>query len=138
MAVLALTMPAAWLGGCSGSSGPDLSFTKDKPAQQAEQNAFPTDYKQEMASFLRRYIDNPQKVRDAYIATPVLRPVAGQPRYVTCIRYNPRDFENKYLGNTEKLAIYLGGKMNQLLESDPQICPGLAYQRYPEIENMVP
>ena len=133
--VLALSTTAAWLGGCSGS-GPDLtSYYKPKPTGE---NVFPADYKLELASFLRSYINNPRQVRDAYIATPVLRPVGGQPRYVTCVRYNPRNFENKYEGKTEKLAIFIDGKMNQFVDSDPQICASLAYQRYPEIENMVP
>ena len=130
---------AAWaslIGGCSGSSLPDVSsFYKEKPTGQ---NIFPADYKQELAAFLRTYIENPRLVRDASIATPVLRPVGGQPRYVTCVRFNPRNFENRYEGNKERLAIFIDGKMNQFVDSDPQICPGLAYQRYPEIENMVP
>ena len=139
MAVLALPISASWLGGCSGSGTSDSLFNKDKAAaSQADQNAFPVDYKEELAAFLRTYITNPRLVRDAYVATPVLRPTSGQPRYVTCVRYNPRNFENKYEGKTEKLVVFLGGKINQVLESDPQICPTLAYQRYPEIENMVP
>jgi hypothetical protein len=54
------------------------------------------------------------------------------------VRYNPRNFENKYEGNKEKFVVFIDGKMNQFIDADPQICPGLAYQRYPEIENMVP
>ncbi|MBX9824728.1 MAG: hypothetical protein K2Y27_07000 [Xanthobacteraceae bacterium] len=137
---VAVILAAPLIGGCSGSSISDLSFSsKDKAAASTgDPNAFPADYKQELAAFLRTYIDNPRLVRDAAIGTPVLRPVSGQPRYVTCVRYNPRNFENKYEGNREKLVIFLGGRMNQFLESDPQICPSLAYQRYPEIENMVP
>jgi hypothetical protein len=135
--VLAVSILASLIGGCSGSSLPDLSsYYKEKPTGQ---NIFPADYKQELAAFLRTYIENPRQVRDASIGTPVLRPVgSGQSRYVTCVRYNPRNFENKYEGNKEKLAIFIDGKMNQFVDSDPQICPGLAYQRYPEIENMVP
>ena len=134
-AIFALIL-ALGLGGCSGSSLPDLSsYYKEKPTGQ---NVFPANYKQELAEFLRTYIENPRQVRDASIGTPVLRPFGGQPRYVTCVRYNPRNFENKYEGNQEKLAIFIDGKMNQFVDSDPQICPGLAYQRYPEIENMVP
>ncbi len=136
-AVVAMAISASLIGGCSGSSIPDLSsYYKEKPTGQ---NIVPADYKQELAAYLRTYIDNPRQVRDASIGTPVLRPVgSGQPRYVTCVRYNPRNFENKYEGNKEKLAIFIDGRMNQFLDSDPQICPGLAYQRYPEIENMVP
>jgi hypothetical protein len=137
-AILALSISASLVGGCSGSGVSDLSFFNKDKATQVDQTAFPADYKQELATFLRTYIDNPRQVRDAFIGTPVLRPIGGQPRYVTCVRYNPRNFENKYEGNKEKLAIFFGGTMNQFLDSDPQICPGLAYQRYPEIENMVP
>jgi hypothetical protein len=135
--VLAVSISASLIGGCSGSSLSDLSsYYKEKPTGQ---NTLPADYKQELAAFLRTYIENPRQVRDASIGTPVLRPVgSGQPRYVTCVRYNPRNFENKYEGNKEKLAVFIDGKMNQFVDSDPQICPGLAYQRYPEIENMVP
>jgi hypothetical protein len=134
--VLGAVISALGLGACSGSSIPDLSSAYKEKA--TGQNIFPADYKQELAAFLRTYIDNPRQVRDASIGTPVLRPVGGQPRYVTCVRYNPRNFENKYEGSREKLAIFIDGKMNQFVDSDPQICPSLAYQRYPEIENMVP
>ena len=134
--ILAALISALGLGGCSSSSLPDLSsYYKEKPTGQ---NVFPANYKQELAEFLRTYIENPRQVRDASIGTPVQRSVGGQSRYVTCVRYNPRNFENKYEGNKEKLAIFIDGKMNQFVDSDPQICAGLAYQRYPEIENMVP
>src|SRR5688572_28014067 len=134
--VLAVSISASLIGGCSGSSLSDLSsYYKEKPTGQ---NIFPADYKQELAAFLRTYIENPRQVRDASIGTPVLRPLGGQPRYVTCVRYNPRNFENKYEGNKEKFVVFIDGKMNQFIDADPQICPGLAYQRYPEIENMVP
>jgi hypothetical protein len=129
-AVLALSMAAPWIGGCS--------FTSIETKSQSEPNVFPADYKPEIAAFLRMNLANPRKVRDAYIATPVLRTVGGQPRYVTCVRYNAQNIEYKYEGNKENLATFLGGRMNQFVDSDPQICPGLAYQRYPEIENMVP
>ena len=87
---------------------------------------------------MRTYLENPRKVRDASIGTPVQRPIAGAPRYVTCVRYNPQNPENKYEGSKERLVIFHAGKMTQFLDSDPQVCAGLAYQRYPEIESMVP
>ena len=77
-------------------------------------------------------------MRDAYIGTPVQRPIAGAPRYVTCIRYNAQTPEGKYEGNKERLVIFHAGKVTQFVESDPQVCPALASQRYPEIENLVP
>jgi hypothetical protein len=137
-APVAVLLVASWLGGCSGTNFSDFSFGKEKTAPPADPTQFPAEYKQELAAFMRTYLTNPTQVRDAYIGTPVLKQVAGKPQYMTCLRYNPRDSANKYEGNTQHLVIFLSGKMNQFLPNDPQLCTGLAYQRFPEIESMVP
>jgi hypothetical protein len=137
-AFVAVLLLAAGLGACSGSTLSDFSFGRAKTEPQAEPAKFPADYKPEIAAFLRTYLENPTKVRDAYIATPALKPVAGVQQYITCVRYNPRDSANKYEGNKQNVVIFLSGRLNQFLPDDPQMCAGLAYQRYPEIENMVP
>jgi hypothetical protein len=137
-ALVAILLLAPGRGGCSGSDLSGFSFGREKSAPQVDPNLFPAEYKQELAAFMRTYLTNPRQVRDAYVGTPALKPVAGKPQYVTCVRYNPRDSENKYEGNTQKLVIFLAGKLNQFLPDDPQLCTGLAYQRFPEIESMVP
>jgi hypothetical protein len=137
-ALVAVLVLAPGLGGCSGSSLSDFSFGREKTAPQVDPNLFPAEYKQELAAFMRTYLTNPRQVRDAYVGTPALKPVAGKQQFVSCVRYNPRDSANKYQGNTQNLAIFLGGKLNQFLPDDPQLCTGLAYQRFPEIEAMVP
>jgi hypothetical protein len=126
------------LGGCSGSSLEGFAFGRAPDVPKDDGTTFPAYYKQEVAAFMRTYLENPRKVRDASIGTPVQRPIAGAPRYVTCIRYNAQNPENKYEGNKERLVIFHAGKVTQFLDSDPQVCAGLAYQRYPEIESMVP
>jgi hypothetical protein len=124
------------LGGCSGvESGP---FAKPQDLSKVDPNLFPPHYQEQVTAFLRGYLSNPTKVKDAFIAEPVLRPVAGTPRYVTCVRYNPRDAEDRYQGGQTKLAIFLSGQLNQFLPADPQTCANLAYQRFPEAEAMVP
>ena len=139
LALVAVLLLAPGLGGCSGSDLSGFSFGREKTAPVVDPNLFPAEYKQELAAFMRTYLTNPRQVRDAYVGTPALKPVAGAPRYVTCVRYNPRDSDNKkYEGNTQNLAIFLAGKLNQFLPDDPQLCTGLAYQRFPEIESMVP
>jgi hypothetical protein len=126
------------LGGCSGSSFEGFAFGRAPEVPKDDGNTFPAYYKQEVAAFMRTYLENPRKVRDAAIGTPVQRPVGGAPRYVTCVRFNPQNPENKYEGIKERFVIFHAGKVTQVLDSDPQVCPGLAYQRYPEIESMVP
>ena len=58
---------------------------------QLPPSVYPDRFKQEIADFMRTYLNNPTKVKDAFVGQPVLRPVAGKEQYVTCVRYNPRD-----------------------------------------------
>jgi hypothetical protein len=105
---------------------------------QPDPNLFPAEYKSEVADFLRTHLGNPTKVRDAYISPPALKPVAGATRYVSCVRYNPRDSRNRYLGNEEHMAIFWAGRLNQFLAADSALCANIAYQRFPEAEVLVP
>ncbi len=126
---------AATLAACSGSS---FNFGAPKEPPPADPNAFPKDYKPEIAAFMSTYLNNPRQVRDAAITEPVLRSVANVQRYIVCVRYNPRDFSNTYQGITSNVALFTGGRLNQFLPADPQMCAGLNYQRYPEIEALIP
>jgi hypothetical protein len=134
-----LTLLATVLGACSGSEvGSGFGFGQKKAETPTDSNPFPARYKTEIADFMRTYLNNPTKVKDSFIGEPVMKPVAGQPRYITCVRYNPRDDKNVYLGSQSNLAIFLNGRLNQFLPASPEMCGGLNYQRYPDIENMVP
>jgi hypothetical protein len=129
---LALTLLALTVGGCSGMS----SSAKAPPP--ADPNVLPKNYKQDVADFMRLYLNNPVKIRDAYISEPMLKPVGTSTHFVSCIRYNPRDSEGRYEGNTERVALFLGGRLNQFLPANPELCRGAAYQRFPEAEVLVP
>jgi hypothetical protein len=48
------------------------------------------------------------------------------------------DAKNQPTGSETKLAIFLGGQLMQYLPGDPQVCAGLAYQRFPELEALAP
>lgn len=129
---------AAVLGGCTASSLSNLSFTKEPDTPPINPTLFPARYRTEIADFMRTYLNNPTKVKDAYIGEPVIRPFAGSPKYISCVRYNPRDNKDRYEGSQSNLVVFLDGKVNQFLGADPNLCAGLSYQRYPEIESMVP
>ena len=66
-------------------------------------------------------------------------PVAGPPRYVSCVRYNPRGTGDQYEGITERAAIFFSGDITQFIKSTPELCGGnVVYQRFPELEKLVP
>ena len=127
LALLAATLGVI-LGGCSVTKPPEV-----KPL---EPGLFPKDYKTEVVNFLRSSLTT--KVKDAFIAEPVLKTLDKVPQYITCVRYTLRDNKNQSIGNEAKLAVFLGGRLMQFLPEDPKLCAGLNYQRFPEIETMIP
>jgi hypothetical protein len=122
--------------GCSVPSLSDLTPGKAPEVPVLEPGVFPTNYKGEILNFLRPTLTT--RVRDAYVAQPVLRPLEKVPQYVTCVRYSPLDGKNQPTGSETKLAIFLGGRLMQYLPGDPQVCAGLNYQRFPELESLAP
>jgi hypothetical protein len=99
---------------------------------------YPERYRSDIADYMRTSLDNPGKVKDAFVAQPTLKPVSGTLLYVTCVRYNARNNANQYLGERTDLVIFLDGKPNQVLRGDANMCGGLNYQRYPELEALGP
>ena len=132
---------AVVLGGCSGSSPDVLSYLTPGKVPEPPPivpNRYPERYKTQIADFMRTDLSNPGKVKDAFIGEPALKPVQGQPLYVTCVRYNPRNNRNQYLGNETRLVIFLDGMLSQILPEDADLCRGLVYQRYLELESLGP
>jgi hypothetical protein len=125
---------AAVLGGCDTFA----SLTRSPDPPKLDPSLFPANYRLEVADFMRTYLNNPTKVKDAYIAAPFLKPMDRVPQYITCVRYNPRDTRNQYEGNQTNIAMFLGGRLVQFVPGNPETCNGLVYQRFPEIESMVP
>jgi hypothetical protein len=115
-----------------------LAACSSKPEAPIDPNLFPTGYKNQVAGFLRTYLNNPTKVRDAAISEPALKMVGGAPRYVSCVRYNARDVRNQYQGIEEKAALFLAGSLNQFLPANRELCANAVYQRFPEAEVLVP
>lgn len=127
LALVAATLGVI-LGGCS--------LTKPPEVKPLEPGLFPKDYKTEVVNFLRSSLTT--KVKDAFIGEPVLKTLDKVPQYITCVRYTLQDNKNQPIGNETKLAVFLGGRLMQFLPGDPKLCAGLNYQRFPEIETMIP
>jgi hypothetical protein len=122
------------LAGCEG-----MSSFGSKKEPEVDPNAYPTRYRQEVSQFMKTYLNNPRNVRDAFISEPALKPVAGPPRYVSCVRYNPRGTGDQYEGMTEKVAIFFAGDVTQFIDPTRELCGGtVVYQRFPELEKLIP
>ena len=130
-AILLLPVFLAACGG-GGSSG-GISFTDD---QGTASQPFPTTYRADLLAFLRTYINNPVGIRDAAMAEPVQRTVGGRLRYVSCVRYTPKDFDGRTLAPQERAVSYVDKRLDRVVENTTEACAGATYAPFPELEKL--
>jgi hypothetical protein len=127
-----MLLPIA-LAGCLGSEdGRTTSFMEDGSATQR----YPDNYRAELLAFMRTYLNNPVGVRNAEMAEPVQRTVGGRVRYVSCLRFYPRESDGTYRETRERAVMYVNGRLDRLVENAGEVCTGAVYAAFPELEKM--
>jgi hypothetical protein len=99
-------------------------------------NIPPANPKGDLLALLRTYLNDPTRIREAAITEPTLKQVGPARRYVLCLRYNARDLDGKYTGAKERLAVFVNGKLDQLVEQPRELCAGAEYKPFPELERL--
>jgi hypothetical protein len=132
--IAAILLLPAVLAACAGSDeGRGISFTDDRGVAN---QPFPTNYRSEIVSFMRTYLNNPVGVRDAAMAEPVQRVVGGRLRYVYCLRFTARDSGGNYLESRERAIQFVDGRLDRIVENAGEPCAGAVYAAFPELEKM--
>ena len=128
-----LLLPIA-LAACAGSDeGKPITFTDDRGV--AEQ-PYPNNYRAEILAFMRTYLNNPAGVHDAVMAEPVQRTIGGRVRYVSCLRFSPRESDGNYRQPHERAILYVDGRLDRVIENASEPCAGATYAPFPELEKM--
>jgi hypothetical protein len=128
-----MLLPIA-LAACAGNDeGRGISFTSDRGVND---QPFPNNYKTEVVSFMRTYLNNPVGVRDAALAEPVQRVVGGRLRYVSCLRFTARDSDGNYREPRERAIQFVDGRLDRIVENASEPCAGAVYGPFPELEKM--
>jgi hypothetical protein len=129
-----LLLPIA-LAACAGGTdeGKPITFTDDRGV--ADQT-FPKNYRTEVVSFMRTYLNNPVGVREAMMAEPVQRIIGGRLRYVACVRFTARDSDGNYREARERAILFVDGRLDRLVENSAEPCAGAVYAAFPEMEKM--
>jgi hypothetical protein len=123
---LALFLVALGLAACSS----------DKKAPEENPNVFPADYKSEILNTMTGMLDDPTNVRNAYISDPVLRTAGKNERYVVCVRSDSRNAYKEYTGGKDRIGIFFGGHLNQLIDATKEQCGNAVYKPFPELEHL--
>jgi len=127
-----LLLPLA-VAACAG--GGDDSREVPIDTGTAEQ-AYPGNYRAELLAFMRTYLNNPVGVHEASVAEPVRRTVGGRLRFVSCIRFSPRESDGSYRAPRERAVLFVNGRLDRVVENAADICAGAVYAPFPDLEKL--
>jgi len=131
---LAVLLLPAVLTACGGvEDARSISFTDDRGVSN---QPFPNNFRTEILSFMRTYLNNPVGVHEAAMAEPVQRTVGGRLRYISCLRYATRNTDGTYPGASDRAVVYVDGRLDRLLENAAELCAAASYAPFPDLEKM--
>jgi hypothetical protein len=131
--VAILLLPIALSACASSDDGGSISFTDDRGVAN---QPFPDNYRAELLAFMKTYLNNPVGVHDAAMAEPVQRTVGGRLRYVSCLRFTPRESDGSYRELRERAILYVNGRLDRIVENASDTCAGAVYAPFPEMEKL--
>ena len=102
------------------------------PKPAVDPNVMPTDYRNQIATYLSQLLTDRADFRLSLIGAPVLKPVGASEHYIVCVMLNGRN------QHKEKIVIYLGANINQFLDATPGQCADAAYQPFKELAALLP
>jgi hypothetical protein len=106
-------------------------------AAKVEDNPYPADYRKVVVNMVTNDTSiDPVKIRDAAISVPVLRPVENVSRYVSCVRYSPRNPQHEYEGTTERIIYFFQGHVTSFVQATREQCSFADYRPFPELEKI--
>jgi hypothetical protein len=103
---------------------------------EARVNIEPTNYKADIIAFLRTYLNDPSQIREAGVSEPMIKTVGTDNRYVVCLRYNAKNTQGKYPGARDRLAVFLSGRFDRIVENAREQCKDVALAPFPELEKL--
>jgi hypothetical protein len=135
---LLASLAAAALAGCATDIGPTSAELK---ARWDAENIYPQNYRQDLLAFLRTYLNDPAHVRGAAVSQPQLRYIGPGDRYVSCVRFNARNTDGKYVGSKDGAATFVSGKLERFFDTpkelrELELCKDAAFAPFPELERL--
>jgi len=122
------------LAACAGSDdGRSISYTDDRGVAN---QPYPSNYRSEILAFMKTYLNNPAGVHDGLMAEPVQRVVGGRQRYVSCLRFVPRESDGSYREQRERAVLFVDGRLDRVIENASEPCAGALYAPFADLEKL--
>jgi hypothetical protein len=125
-----LALAALLLGGCNS----DWMAARERTEQAF--STPPTQPREDILSFMRTYLNDPTRVRDAYLSEPAQQTIEGASRYTACVRYNARNSSGQYAGSKDSLVLFRDGRLDRVIDNARGQCRDAAYQPFPELQRL--
>jgi len=95
-------------------------------------------YKKEITDALKKLFEENETVavRDAHISDPTLGKIGDSQRYSVCVRYTAIGLDRGVVGHAQRIGIFYGGHVNQLIEVTGGECKNAAYKPFPELNKV--
>ena len=129
------------LGGCSNID----AWRENVARNEAANTVLPQNYKTEILSLMRTYLNDPSNVREAFVSEPAIKSFDGTDRYVVCLRYNAKKSGGQYAGNKEAIVTFRQGRLDRIVDAlrDPretrqirELCKDMALKPFAELERL--
>jgi hypothetical protein len=122
------------LAACAGSDdGRSISYTDDRGVAN---QPYPSNHRSEILAFMKTYLNNPAGVHDGLMAEPVQRVVGGRQRYVSCLRFVPRESDGSYREQRERAVLFVEGRLDRVIENASEPCAGALYAPFADLEKL--
>jgi hypothetical protein len=108
---------------------------KEDPSREST-NPRPENYKSDILAMLHVYLRDPTQIRDAAASEPKLQLVGQRTRYVVCLRFNAKKSNGEYAGAEQHMAVFVTGRLDQMVKAKPEECAGAEYRPFPEAETL--
>ena len=128
-----LVLPVALAACAGGDEGGSIAFVDDRGVAS---QPYPDNYRAELLAFMKTYLNNPVGVHEAMVAEPVQRTVGGRVRYVSCLRFTPRESDGGYRELRERAILYVNGRLDRVVEDASDVCAGAVYAPFPELAKL--
>jgi hypothetical protein len=129
-----LTLHAVLMSAALGLSA--CGGVHNQRSEPAEPNIVPANYKSDILAFLRTYLNDPTKIRGAFVSEPALMQIGSTQRYASCLRFNARKSNGDYEGSKDRMVLFLAGRLDTMLMAKPDQCTKAVYQPFPELERL--
>jgi hypothetical protein len=119
-----LVLLSLGVAGCSSAT--------NKPNVVVNSDVYPSNYKNQIASFLQTVLTNNADYKNSLISPPVMRTVGQNQHYVACVQLNG------FNQHKEKAVIYFADSINQFIDATGDECSGAAYEPFVELAKLAP